>query len=153
MPLVNYIENDFFFFRNEFKNYLIKKLPFFFYVHFVYLKWLIRTNFTNFFHNFREGKLWLMKHYFHLVPPLGLSKPDWSPTTQPNRPMPTWFRPKSKVQSVGCEFPFSRIDRRVKWQVCFSKTWATRTRPELYKKSSQILQNQARSGEISTRFS
>ena len=42
--------------------------------------------------------------------------------------------------------------RWVKWRVCFSKTRATRTRPELYKKSGQIRQNQAISDEILTRL-
>ena len=42
--------------------------------------------------------------------------------------------------------------RWVKWRVCFSKTRATRTRPELYKKSDQIRQNQAISDEILTRL-
>ena len=44
------------------------------------------------------------------LPQLGLSRPDWSPTTRPNRPTPTRFRPEPKVQSVGSGFSFSRID-------------------------------------------
>ena len=43
--------------------------------------------------------------------------------------------------------------RRDKWRVCFSKTQATRTQLDLYKKSNQILKKQDRSGKISTRSS
>ena len=41
---------------------------------------------------------------------LGLSRPDRSPTTRPNRPTTTRFRPKPKVQLVGGGFPFSKTD-------------------------------------------
>ena len=40
----------------------------------------------------------------------GLSRPDRSPTTQPNCLVPTQFWPEPKVQSVDNEFPFSRTD-------------------------------------------
>ena len=41
---------------------------------------------------------------------LGLSRPDRSSTTRPNRPTVTRFRPEPKVQSVGSGFLFSRTD-------------------------------------------
>ena len=41
---------------------------------------------------------------------VGLSKPNRSPTTWPNRSMPTRFRPKPKVQLVDGGFPFSKTD-------------------------------------------
>ena len=40
----------------------------------------------------------------------GLSRPNRSPTTQPNCLVPTQFWPEPKVQSVDNEFPFSRTD-------------------------------------------
>ena len=41
---------------------------------------------------------------------LGLFRLDWSLTTRPNCPTPTWFWLELKVHSVGGGFLFSRID-------------------------------------------
>ena len=40
------------------------------------------------------------------LPQLGLSRPDWSPTTRPNRPTPTRFRPKPKSSQSMTGFRF-----------------------------------------------
>ena len=82
---------------------------------------------------------------------LGLSRPDRSPITRPNRPTTTRFRPEPKVQSVGGGFPFSKTDTGG------SSDGFASPKPEqpeptgATKKSDQILQKQARSGEISTK--
>ena len=79
----------------------------------------------------------------NIPPKLGLSKPDRSPTTR--------FRPEPKVQSVGSGFPFSKTDTGG------SSDGFASPKPEqpeptgATKKSDQILQKQARSGEISTK--
>ena len=68
---------------------------------------------------------------------LRLSRPDRSPITRPNRRR----RPDSGLTegSIGRRrvSVLKNRHRRVEWQVCFSKTGATQTRPELYKKSGQ----------------
>ena len=54
--------------------------------------------------------LWSHSSFCFLILVLGLSRPDRSPTTRPNRPTTTRFRPEPKVQSVGGGFPFSKTD-------------------------------------------
>ena len=87
----------------------------------------------------------------YLIPELGLSRPDQSPTTRPNRPKTTRFRPEPKVQSVDGGFPFSKTNTGGSSGGFAS---AKPEQPELTgatKKSGQILQKQARFGKISTK--
>ena len=73
---------------------------------------------------------------------LGLSRPNRSPTTQPNRPTPTRFWPKPKVQSVGNRFPFSRTNT-CESSSEFASPKSEQPKPDQshIKKSSQICKN------------
>ena len=89
----------------------------------------------------------------NIPPKLGLSRPDRSPTTRPNRPTTTRFRPEPKVQLVGGGFPFSKTDTGGS-SGGFASPKSKQPEPTgATKKSGQILQKQARSGEISARSS
>ena len=68
----------------------------------------------------------------------GLSRPDQSSTTRPNRPTPTRTEGPIGRRWVSV---FKNQHRQVEWRVCFSKTQATQTRPKPYKKSGQICKN------------
>ena len=68
------------------------------------------------------------------------------------RTVQTWPEPNNPAKSLDGDpipiqieglvgrrrvFVLKNWHRQVEWQVCFSKNRATRTRPELYKKSGQ----------------
>ena len=95
--------------------------------------------------------LWSHSSFCFLILMLGLSRPDRSATNRPNRPTTTRFRPELKVQSIGGGFPFSKTDTG-KSSDGFASPKPEQPEPTgATKKSDQILQKQARSGEISTK--
>ena len=69
---------------------------------------------------------------------LGLSKPDQSPKTRPNRPTST--RTEGPVGRWWVSVLKNR-HRLVEWWVCISKTWATQTRLELQKYPAKSRKN------------